>query len=112
MRPDMFRDKVAIVTGASAGIGKAMVLQLAEQGVKVVLAARRVDRLEQMAEECRQRGGEALVVPTDVSDEVQCKALVEKTVAQFGRLDILINNAGLAVVSLFDEFPDLHLFKH
>ncbi len=62
--------------------------------------------------ECRELGGEALVVPTDVSDEAQCKALVEKTLAAFGRLDMLINNAGLAASALFDEFPDLNLFRH
>jgi NADP-dependent 3-hydroxy acid dehydrogenase YdfG len=78
MKSEAFRDKVAIVTGASAGIGKALAIQLARQGAKVMIAAKRTDRLEQVAAECRQRGGEALVVPTDVSDEMQCKALVEK----------------------------------
>jgi len=112
MKSDVFRGQVAIVTGASAGIGRSLALQLASQGAKVVLAARRVDRLEQVALECRQRGGETLVVPMDVSDEAQCKALVEKTVGQFGRLDMLINNAGLAVSAFFNDFPDLHLFKH
>jgi short-subunit dehydrogenase len=112
MKKDAFRDQVVIVTGASAGIGKSLALQLASQGAKVVVAARRADRLEQVVEECHQRGGEALAVPMDVSDEVQCKTLVDKTVATFGRLDMLINNAGLAVSALFDEFPDLHLFRH
>ncbi len=56
--------------------------------------------------------GETLVVPTDVSDEGQCKAMVEKSIEKFGQLDMLINNAGLAVSAFFDEFPDLHLFKH
>lgn len=111
MKTDTFRGQVVIVTGASAGIGKAMALQLAEQGAKVALAARRAERLEQVAAECRAPGGEVLVVPTDVSDEAQCKNLVEKTVAAFGRLDMLINNAGLAAIALFDEFPDLHLFR-
>ncbi len=112
MKKDAFRGQVVIVTGASSGIGRALAIQLAGQGAKVVLAARRAERLEQAAVECRALGGEALVVPTDVSDESQCKALVEKTIAEFGRLDMLINNAGLAVSALFDEFPDLHLFRH
>ena len=112
MKPDVFHDQVTIITGASAGIGKSLALQLAEQGGKVVIAARRAARLEQVAEECRQRGGDVLVIPTDVSDEGQCKALVEKTVATFGKLDMLINNAGLAVVALFREYPDLSLFRH
>ena len=112
MNPNTFCDQVVIVTGASAGIGKALALQLARQGAKLAIAARRAGRLEQVADEIRLLGGEALVVPTDVSDEDQCKALVEKTVAEFGRLDMLINNAGLAVLSLFEEFPDLSLFHH
>jgi len=57
-------------------------------------------------------GGEVLVVPTDVIDEAQCKALVEKTAATFGRLDTLIYSAGLAAIALFDEFPDLKLFRY
>ena len=112
MRADAFRDQVVIVTGASAGIGQALALQLARQGAKVTIAARRTERLEQVAEKCRKLGGEVLVAPTDVTDESQCKELVEKTVAVFGRLDMLINNAGLAATALFDEFPDLTLFRH
>src|SRR5512139_2013446 len=112
MKLDAFRGQVVIVTGASAGIGKALALQLASQGAKVAIAARRAERLEEVAAECQKLGGEALVVPTDVTDEAQCKALVEKTIAAFGRLDMLINNAGLAVSALFDEYPDLCLFKH
>ena len=112
MKADAFRDQVVIVTGASSGIGKALALQLAHQGAKVAIAARRLERLEEVAAECRALGGEALVVPTDVTDETQCKALVEKTVAAFGRLDLLIYSAGLAATALFDEFPDLKLFQY
>jgi short-subunit dehydrogenase len=111
MKTDAFRDQVVVVTGASAGIGKALALQLASQGAKVAIAARRAERLEQVAAECRASGSEVLVVPTDVSDEIQCKTLVEATVAAFGRLDMLINNAGMAASALLDEFPDLKLFK-
>lgn len=106
-----FRDQVAIVTGASAGIGRALAMLLAGQGAKVAIAARRSDRLEALAAECRQQGGEVLPVPTDVGDETQCKALVERTIEQFGRLDLLINNAGLGVAALLDAYPDLQLFK-
>jgi short-subunit dehydrogenase len=112
MKKTLFRDQVAIITGASSGIGREMALLLAGQGANVVLAARRAERLELLAVECRGLGGDVLVVPTDVGDESQCKALVENTIAVFGRLDMLINNAGLAASALFDEFPDLHLFKH
>lgn len=112
MKHAEFRDQVAIVTGASSGIGRAVALQLARQGSKLVIAARRAERLEHLAVECRSLGGDVLVVPTDVSDEVQCKALIEKTLEVFGRLDMLVNNAGIAASALFDEYPDLHLFKH
>lgn len=107
-----YKDQVVIVTGASAGIGKALALLLAAQGAKVAIAARRLERLEQLAAECQKLGGEMLAVQTDISNEAQCKALVEKTVQRFGRLDVLINNAGLAVSGVFEEFPDLHLFRH
>jgi short-subunit dehydrogenase len=112
MERQPFRDQVVIVTGASSGIGKALALQLAGQGTKVVLAARRAELLEQIAAECRQAGGEALSVPTDIADEAQCKALVEKTIAAFGRLDMLINNAGLAVIARLEDYSDLSLFRH
>ncbi len=100
-----------IITGASSGIGAALARQLAAEGAKVALAARRVELLEQVAGECRKLGGEALVVPCDVSDEAQCKALVEAAADAFGRVDMLVANAGLAVTALLEDFPDLHLFK-
>lgn len=112
MNGGFFRDQVVIVTGASAGIGKALALNLAGQGARVAIAARRAERLEQVAADCCALGAEALVVPTDVADEAQCKALVEKTVTAFGRLDMLINNAGLAVLAQLEDFPDLSLFQH
>jgi short-subunit dehydrogenase len=112
MKTDAFRDQVAIVTGASSGIGRALAIQLAEQGAKVVLAARRADLLEQVAATCRQASGEALAVPTDVADEIQCRALVEKTIATFDRLDLLVNNAGLAVIAKLEDYTDLRLFQH
>jgi len=112
MKANTFQNQVAVITGASSGIGRAIALQLAAQGAKVVLAARRADRLEETASLCRQAGGEALAVPTDVTDEAQCKGLIEKTIERFGRLDLLVNNAGLAVIALLEDFPDLRLFKH
>jgi short-subunit dehydrogenase len=111
LKSDVFCDQVVIVTGASAGIGKSLALKLASQGAKLTIAGRRAVRLEDVAAECRLPGGEVLVIPTDVSDEAQCRLLIEKTIAEFGKLDMLINNAGLAASALFDEFPDLHLFK-
>ncbi|HLO29083.1 MAG TPA: SDR family oxidoreductase [Anaerolineales bacterium] len=112
MKANAFRDQVVIVTGASAGIGQSVALLLASQCAKVVIAARRIDPLEQIAEQCRMFCGEVLVVPTDVSNEMQCKALIEKTINAYGKLDMLINNAGMAASALLDEFHDLCLFKH
>lgn len=112
MNSDVFRDQVVIVTGASSGIGKSLAIQLAGQGAEVAIAARREDRLEETAAECRSHGDEVLVIPTDVSDEEQCKNLIKKTIATFGRLDMLINNAGLAVTALLREYFDLRLFRH
>lgn len=100
-----------IVTGASAGIGQALARMLASQGAKVVVAARRAERLEQLANECRANGGEILAIPTDVCDEDQCKELIEKTINSYGQIDMLINNAGIAASALLEDFPDLLLFK-
>ena len=106
-----FRDHAVIVTGASSGIGRSLALRLAGQGARVTLAARNITRLETLAQACQQRGGQALVVPTDVSDEAQCRALVERTLHEYGRLDMLINNAGIGLVAKLEELPDLSLFK-
>lgn len=111
MKSDSFCGQVAIVTGASAGIGRAAALQLAAQGAKVVIAARRTDRLEEVARSGRELGAEMLVVMTDVSDEAQCQMLIEKAVTEFGRLDLLITNAGMAVSALLEDLPDLTLFR-
>jgi len=106
-----FQDKVVVVTGASSGIGRALALRLAEQGAWLALAARDAQRLDALADECRQRGGKAIAVPTDVTAEVQCKAMIERTVTELGRLDMLINNAGIGATGLLEELPDLTLFK-
>lgn len=105
-------NQVVIITGASTGIGRSLALRLAGAGAKVAIAARRVEKLEEVAAECRTRGGEVLLVPTDVSNESQCKLLVEKTITAFGSLDMLINNAGLAVVARLEDYANLDLFRH
>ena len=94
---DLFRldDKVAIVTGASSGLGVAFAQALAEAGADVVLGARRVDRLEETAGLVRDAGRRVLAVETDVADPAQCQALVDAAMAEFGRVDVLVNNAGL-----------------
>jgi 3-oxoacyl-[acyl-carrier protein] reductase len=88
------QNRVAIVTGAGRGIGRAIALALAREGVDVALAARSVEELEGVAAEVRALGRRALVTPTDVAVEAEARALVERTVAGLGRLDVLVNNAG------------------
>jgi NADP-dependent 3-hydroxy acid dehydrogenase YdfG len=100
---------VALVTGASSGIGEATALALAGHGAAVALAARRIDRLEAVAQRIRDDGGTATALEADLSDRAQSQAAVERTASELGRLDILINNAGLmllgpAVDADFDEW--------
>src|SRR4051795_10245685 len=94
---DLFRidGKVAIVTGASSGLGVAFAEALAEAGADVVLGARRVDRLEETRKLVEENGRRAGVVPTDVADPEACSALVERAMGELGRVDILVNNAGV-----------------
>ncbi len=89
------RDQVAIVTGAAKGMGRAICLRLAGEGAHLALAAREAPPLEALAGEVRALGRTALVVPTDVREEAQVRALVEATVETFGRIDILVNCAGI-----------------
>ncbi|MCV7199151.1 SDR family NAD(P)-dependent oxidoreductase [Mycobacterium angelicum] len=88
-------DTAALVTGASSGIGAATAKALAGQGAAVALLARRADRLQDLKSDIESAGGTALVVPADVTDAAQVAAAVERTVAELGRLDTLVNNAGL-----------------
>ena len=96
---------VALVTGASSGIGAASAIALASQGATLALAARRKDRLEAIAADVRDKGGTVLVIETDITDERQATAAVETTVAEFGRLDILINNAGVMLLGPVIDAP-------
>jgi clavulanate-9-aldehyde reducatase len=90
--------KVAAVTGATSGIGEATALALAEAGAKVAVAGRREDRLEDLAKRIADAGGTAMAVPTDVADEPQARALIERTKDELGWLNILINNAGVMLL--------------
>ena len=91
-----FDGKVALVTGGNSGIGKATAILFAQQGAKVVIAARRVDEGEATVAEIRSHGGEAIFVPTDVSRAADAEAMVARTVAEYGRLDCAFNNAGVS----------------
>lgn len=95
-----FRDKVVIVTGASSGIGEALAKRFAALGAHVVAGARTLDKLQTLVAEFPVRG---VAVQCDVSKEEDCKRLIERAVETFGRIDILINNAGISMRALFDE---------
>ncbi|MGQ1787083.1 MULTISPECIES: SDR family oxidoreductase [unclassified Saccharicrinis] len=104
------QNKVVIITGASSGIGLALAKEFSRRGSKLVLAARSADKLKQVGEELKSAGTEVISVTTDVSKEEDCKKLVEKSVEVFGRIDVLINNAGLSMRALFKDV-DLSVLK-
>jgi NADP-dependent 3-hydroxy acid dehydrogenase YdfG len=93
--------RVAAVTGASSGIGEATALALAEAGCAVALAARRADRIEPIAERIRSAGGRAVAITTDITDEAQARAFVDRAKDELGGLDILVNNAGVMLLGPF-----------
>jgi short-subunit dehydrogenase len=99
-----------ILTGASEGIGRALALELAARGARLALAARDRDRLESLAQECRARGGEALAVPTDVTNSQDLEWLVSETLKSFGGIDAVVHNAGITMWSRFDALKDLEIF--
>jgi len=102
---DRLDGTVALVTGASSGIGEAAAIELAAQGAAVALAARRTDRLTELAAKIRADGGTAAVFTADVTSEDEARALVEQTVAELGRLDTLINNAGVMLLGPVQDAP-------
>lgn len=103
-----FAQKTAIVTGAGSGIGKSLAEAFARQGANVVIAARSADKLQALAGELERLGAKVLVCPCDVSVEADCKRLVDDTVAAFGRIDFLVNNAGISMRELFvNSTPDV-----
>jgi NADP-dependent 3-hydroxy acid dehydrogenase YdfG len=103
--------RVALVSGASSGIGEATALALAEAGAKVALAARRKERLEALASKIAEAGGEALPVEADFASEPQARLAVRQTEDRFGRLDILVNNAGVMYLEPVIE-ADLGRWRH
>ena len=97
------KNKVVIITGASSGIGEALVRNYAAQGAKVVLAARNIEKLLVLSEEIQTYENQLLCIKTDVSKEGDCLKLIEGAIDKFGRIDIMINNAGISMRALFEE---------
>ena len=102
---DRLEGAVALVTGASSGIGEATARTLASQGAKVGLVARRVERIEKLAKEIAANGHTALAIEADVTDQRQAIAAVERTVGDFGRLDVVVNNAGVMLLGPIHGAP-------
>ncbi len=105
-----FANKTVVLTGASEGIGAEIARQLAPEKPRLVLAARNEERLNEVAFRCRRAGAEILVVPTDVSERLQCERLIAQANERFGGIDVLVNNAGISMHARFDETTELDAF--
>lgn len=99
----MLKDKVVVITGASSGIGEATSILLAEHGVRLVLMARRKDRLDALAVKVKAMGSDALVIPVDLADRYQVQKAFAQVYEHYGKVDVLVNNAGLMPVSFMDK---------
>jgi len=97
------KDKVVIITGCTSGIGKALAYECAARGAKLTISARDSEKLMAIAEDMRKTGAQVLPVKTDVSVEAYCHELIKKTIATYGRIDVLINNAGISMRALFED---------
>ena len=107
----MFRDKMAIITGASSGLGAVLALELAKEGAHLTLFARREEKLEKTAEECRAVGARVVTAVGDVTEVDDCRKAVDVAIAEFGQIDFLIANAGISMWARFDEIEDVSLFQ-
>src|SRR5690349_11685754 len=105
------RGNVVVLTGASRGIGRERAPQLAGMGARLPLSARDAGAHHRLAAPCRTHGGEAVAIPADVSDEAQCAALIARAAEAFGRIDTLINNAGISMWARAAEVTDLSIFE-
>lgn len=105
------KGRVALVTGASTGIGKELALVLAGRGMHLALGARGKDELAAAAAECRAKGVRAVPIPVDVAVPAQCKAFVERAVAELGGIDMVVNNAGIGMWARFQDMTDLAVFE-
>jgi short-subunit dehydrogenase len=105
------RDKVVAITGASKGIGAELARQLAAKGVRLVLAARSEKELDEVAAECRKAGASVVCVKADVTMERDCQSIVSGAVVAFGRLDMIVNNAGASMWARFEDIDDMSILK-
>jgi len=105
------KDNVVVITGASKGIGAELALQLADRGAQLALAARNVEELEAVAAKCRAKGAKTIAVKADVGVEADCKALMDATVTEFGRIDTLVNNAGATMWARFEDITDMSILQ-
>lgn len=106
-----YTGQVVVITGASEGIGRALALTLAPERPRLVLAARNRERLDELARQASALGAECLVVPGDLADREACERLVGAALERFGRIDVLVANAGITMWCRFDELADLDVFE-
>ena len=106
-----FTGKTIVITGASDGIGAELARQLSPDGPNLVLAARRLDALEQVGSQCRARGARVTCITADVSSDADCQRLIGSTLTAYGGLDVLVNNAGISMHARFDEIQDFSTFE-
>lgn len=106
----MSENKVVVITGASSGIGLALVYEYASRGAKIVMAARNIEKLEEIKQDLSSKNIKSIAVKTDVTQESECENLIQKTIEAFGQIDMLINNAGISMRALFNDL-DLSVIK-
>ena len=105
------KNNVVVITGASTGIGEKLAYQLADEGAQLVLTARRVSELERVAENVKKRGAKVIVVSADVAIESDCKKIIDVAIAEFGRIDTLVNNAGMTMWAKFEDIQDMSIME-
>ena len=103
--------KVCVITGASSGIGKSLSIKFASKGASVALAARRKSKLTSITDEIKQSGGNAIGIKTDITKSIECKNLIDETLDQYGRIDLLLLGAGVSMWTPFEKISDISFFK-